>query len=634
MHRQSMPSAAILAALAVFACPASAAVTGSSLKASPAVYRGNCPGTVTFNGSITSNSAGAVRYTFTRSDGATSPTRTLLFRRAGTLKVSTTWTLGGPYFAGWQGLRILSVPGLRDKRANFELKCNPPLNTALGAHGNTDWHIDTANEFLFGTDMAGSLTAPNHAPNAWTKRHIHVGLTNTAKFYNDKTKIASGDDTHATSGIDNAMLFFYAGHGSPTSWDTLGDGGSQSNMLMANIVQGGTLRYYLQCSCDVFAHGPRSCAGGGMDYSCPQNFAGGADSAASRNVFERWGPALTPDLRLACGMSTLAYCHEGNVNKFWDNYNNGGMGVATAFIDGFDDWGVVPLCITTGGANIATTPLYDAHFTNQPNAAGNTHYHIRFAAGTGSAMKPLDIHWIPLEMIRYKVEAAEIHPRLRSVTPEKTVALRAFAGGNAKLRSETASGAVYLQAAAVPPPTSTAIDPREFPQRAASLLRELNWQDGEVGEPVVTQIATASMPIGGSAADIKQAQEGALVTYRRQIDVRGKRIDVLGEGGVMKVHLDNAGSVVAATRVWRKLTPTAVVVKIKPFEEARSEATAKLAKADAYKLDQWKFGYKEAAGNVRQEELPVVYQFAFVPKDRDDAMNTPPRIVEISAEKR
>lgn len=28
---------------------------------------------------------------------------------------------------------------------------NPPLNTAITAHGNTDWHIDTAEEFLFGT---------------------------------------------------------------------------------------------------------------------------------------------------------------------------------------------------------------------------------------------------------------------------------------------------------------------------------------------------------------------------------------------------------------------------------------------------------------------------------------------------
>jgi len=80
---------------------------------------------------------------------------------------------------------------------------NPPLNSAIAAHGNTDWHIDTAEEFLFGTDMAGSSTAANHCPATWTRRHMHVGLTNTAKFYYDSDLASSGDDTDATSGIDD-----------------------------------------------------------------------------------------------------------------------------------------------------------------------------------------------------------------------------------------------------------------------------------------------------------------------------------------------------------------------------------------------------------------------------------------------
>ena len=37
------------------------------LAASPAIYRGDCPGVITFNGSITSNKAGTVKYIFTRS---------------------------------------------------------------------------------------------------------------------------------------------------------------------------------------------------------------------------------------------------------------------------------------------------------------------------------------------------------------------------------------------------------------------------------------------------------------------------------------------------------------------------------------------------------------------------------------
>jgi len=120
---------------------------------------------------------------------------------------------------------------------------NPGLNTAIAAHGNTDWHIDTANEFLFGTDMGGATTASNHCPNSWTRRHIHIGLTNTNHFYYDGDLITSGDDTDTTSGIDTAMLFFYAGHGfPPSSWDTLGNKADVSNVSIGDEPGWGMLR--------------------------------------------------------------------------------------------------------------------------------------------------------------------------------------------------------------------------------------------------------------------------------------------------------------------------------------------------------------------------------------------------------
>src|SRR5260370_33106552 len=67
--------------------------------------------------------------------------------------------------------------------ASLPVMPNPPLNTAVAAHGNTDWHISTANEFLFGTDNSGNATAENHAPNSWTRSHIHIGFTSTFHFY-------------------------------------------------------------------------------------------------------------------------------------------------------------------------------------------------------------------------------------------------------------------------------------------------------------------------------------------------------------------------------------------------------------------------------------------------------------------
>lgn len=605
----------------------------SVLAASPAIYRGDCPGVITFNGSITSNKAGTVKYIFTRSDGATDTiTKTLIFTNPGTKTVKDTWQLGGtslPYVKGWEAIKILSPRSVTSNQATFELRCNPPLNSSLSAHGNTDWHIDTANEFLFGVDMKNNTTASNHAPNGWTKRHMHVGLGSTAKYYYDKTKTSSGDDTNATSGIDKTMLFFYAGHGWPESWDTLGNSASQNFMTLSNVEQGGMLRYYWQCSCEVFAHGPKTCSGASWEYACPQNFSGGADSENMRNVFQRWGPALRSDLRMACGMSTAAYCHEGNVNKVWDNYNNRGMSVADSFIDGFSGGGVVPLCITMGGPNISSTPLYDAKFTNQPNTSGSTHYHILYASGTGSAMKPLEMHVIPKTLPRFKLVAADIHPNLRKdVAP-----LKAFAGGKANVKIESLSGAVNLKAVQHALPTEPVIAERDYLERSKNLIQEIGWHDPNLGEPVVTRLMAASMPIGGKHGDIKQMQKGVLVTYKRQIEVEGKRINVLGAGGVVRIEMSNSGSVLNASRVWRKIERTRDVVQIKSFEEARDEALRKLRNPNAYKLDHWTWGYMEPSGNVKLDALMVVFEFAFVPKNHADMRNNPPRLVRISGEK-
>jgi hypothetical protein len=143
----------------------------------------------------------------------------------------------------------------------------------------------------------------------------------------------------------------------------------------------------------------------------------------------------------------------------------------------------------------------------------------------------------------------------------------------------------------------------------------------------------ASMPIGGKHGDIKQMQKGVLVTYKRQIEVEGKRINVLGAGGVVRIEMSNSGSVLNASRVWRKIERTRDVVQIKSFEEARDEALRKLRNPNAYKLDHWTWGYMEPSGNVKLDALMVVFEFAFVPKNHADMRNNPPRLVRISGEK-
>ena len=69
-------------------------ITNVELRPDTPELSGPCPLNVTFKGVIEASGPGKVQYTFTRSDGATSPTHTLGFTAAGSQTVTTDWTLG------------------------------------------------------------------------------------------------------------------------------------------------------------------------------------------------------------------------------------------------------------------------------------------------------------------------------------------------------------------------------------------------------------------------------------------------------------------------------------------------------------------------------------------------------------
>jgi hypothetical protein len=636
---------ALLGALAVILSPALyAKVTKATLSASPKSWAGDCPKKIVFNGSITVDAPGTVTYVFTRSDGATdTKPKTLKFTAAGTKNVAEeTWTLGGPSLSnpkGWEAIKVTAPNAFESNHANFQISCDPPMGSAKAAHGNTDWHIDTANEFLFGTDMSGTSTAANFAPSGWTKTHIHTGQTNAAHFYNDASVSTPGDDANGTNGIDKPMLFFYAGHGNATTWNALGTNGHQTDTLLGNPAGSGQLRYYWQCSCEVFAHGPRICPGGtDCDYPDPAGWDGSADSSNMRNVFERWGPAIGPDLRMACGVSTLAYCHQGNVNAIWDNFNNKGFSVADSFIDGLGSSTVIPLCITRGGSNIANTPLYDDDFTNNRNAAAETHLHILYAGG--SKTEPPPIKWT-VEMLPKLVKLILVDPIddpvdfRRKITIERDVETFRdiqFAGGAATVRRQATSGAVYLksvaQSRAVGSGPSSADVAR---RRALDFARRVGWLGDDEVTVTTKPLRTASVRDERGAKDIVRGEKGTIVTLRRRIRTGDRLIDVLGQGGRIDVEFAPNGEVLRAARTWRKARPEQREVPVKPFERALEEAQRKLANAEAYKLGEFRFGYKEDAGNVRQRALAVVYEFDFVPRDFGKMLEFPPQRVEVPA---
>lgn len=567
-----------------------------------------------------------------------------------------------PNHTGFQNLELLLRGDGTWALTDFEIldltpliANNPPLNSVKTAHGNTDWHIDTAEEFLFGTGMSGTVTAANHVPSSWTRTHMHIGTTNANHFYHDSGKATPGDDDDATSGIDTTMLFFYAGHGNPTIWNTLGNNSTQSNVHLGNgstwsWSDSNRLRYYWQCSCQVFAHGPRSCTSSTWDYGCPGDFDGSSDSSTMRNVYERWGPALGNNLRMACGASTSAYCHESQTNRIWDNYNNKGYDVADSFIDGLNWWDVVPLCITMGGADVTKSPLYDTAFTNQPNSSGTSYYHIQYLSNFARKAKwPRIVLKIPEFLPVYKMVPMARPPMLEKVefiklNEDLMVSEEEIQARGPTYKVNNKSGAVYM----VGEPKHERSEPlneQAYVEIAAKFLDENGWNEEDVfEEPLGVKRMISSTPVE-KAANLGpfdpqgqvSSQKNIQVIFKRVIKTEEMEFDVLGEGGSMIVQMNNDGSILNASKVWRRIEQDGSnMVKVKSFEEAMEEAKKQVENFDMYELKEgdWAFGYKAASGNVEQDQLSAVYQFQFTPIEPDEKtlLIAPPVMVEIPAQ--
>ena len=523
--------------------------------------------------------------------------------------------------------------------ALFIVSCcpkNPALYSIKTAHGNTDWHIDTAEEFLTGKDMDGNLMAANYCPDTWAKTHMHVGLTNTNVYYYDKDVTPTGKDNDSTNGIDKPMLFFYAGHGKPTDFSTLGNDAYLTNMRLGNCAgsNDGTLRYYWQCSCEVFAHGPKTCAGISAYYACPGDFDGSADSDAMRNVYERWGSIIHSSLRMACGSSTLAYCWETETNKVWDNYNNKGYDVADSFIEGLRryDWNT-PLCITTGGLFVSGTPLFDGTFTNTPNPSG-AYFHIQYLSNFATTAPTFEIVIPELIPIYELIPPPLPDPFRKYKFQEKgdwMYSTDEVKGRGPAVKVNRNSGAVYLFGELRFDEKAKPLEEKEYIRLAERFIEDQGLTEKEISKPAGVRMVIQRVPKEGKRSDLQKFQKNIIVTFKKQITLNGNTVPFVGEGGMISVQLNNDGTLFNASKVWRQIKGVIRTTKAKKYEQAYNEAIAKIREKKAYKLSDWTWGYEEAAGNVKQTELKAVYIFNFLPADPKRSKDYPPMIVKISA---
>jgi hypothetical protein len=305
------------------------------------------------------------------------------------------------------------------------------------------------------------------------------------------------------------------------------------------------------------------------------------------------------------------------------------------FLDGFGEAGqrgVVPLCMTLGGNDITKTPLYDMDFTNAPNTSGTTHYYLMYPSGTQQGNVSLSPAQIPAQLQKYKLMAAAPPPKFRALEkagPPLQITSTLLAGGQAKLERVPQTGALHMDSGQLAEPGIKVLTEKEYIQRAASFLSEQDLAEQQTAEPVVTRYMTASMPVNGQSSEMKQAQAGVSVVYKRVLAMNGVTLEVLGAPGTIRIELNNDGAVLKASKLWRTLEPIGSPVAAKNFEQARSEAVTKLGAAEGYKLDSWKLGYKQES-KEGQDELAPVYQFAFVAVKAHD-MEHPPQLIEIPA---
>jgi len=287
------------------------------------------------------------------------------------------------------------------------------------------------------------------------------------------------------------------------------------------------------------------------------------------------------------------------MNRIWNNYNNNGYDVADSFIDGLrGSSGVVPLCITMGGSDVNATPLCtDNVFTNQPNTSGTSYYHIQYLSHFASTPR-----WVaPVLIIPELLPIFEIRP-----VPPK-----------------------YFRGELKPIVEGPILEEEEYIRHAWDFIEEQDWAEKNFAEPMGVRFMIARASAEGKQEDLQQFQKNVIVTFKRQIDVDGMLVNVLGEGGMMAVQMNNDGSVLNASKVWREIVDVKQEARVKTYDEAYEEALEQTKAPQAYELDHWTWGYKEAAGNVEQTELRIAFRFWFVPVDPETLLEYPPQMVEV-----
>jgi hypothetical protein len=505
-------------------------------------------------------------------------------------------------------------------------------------------------------DMAEEFLKRAPFPNVG-KNPLHEGLCYAEPFYHDAALDPAGKDTDPVNGVDTATLFFNASHGTPETWLAMPHGrdpmmcpqsASETHVVDPKKMKlgngqgtGDGLRYFWQCASNVFAHGPRQCPGGAPDFGCPEGFDGTQDTVIARNVYERWGGMLAPGLRMACGFSTAAYCQSDDIRRVWDLYDRStnGYAIADAYIEGFRQGhaGTVPLCITLGSASAERMPLLDEAFSVSPNLYGASHYHVQYPvpfASSPQAGKPSETGaplWAPIYGLK-PMPLPATYSKLAFERQDGMLVSGDLEGATGfSVRVRPASGALFLSGKMDFDPNVLTLKEDQYLDRASRFLRE--WGLAEAAaKPEGVRMMLESVPVNNRTYDLTRRQKSVFITFRRHVELEGKTVPVVGDGGLIRLQMNNDGSIARAAKTWREITGVRKIARVKPYETAYGEALQQVATPALYKLDGWLWGYREYEGAAEQKDLKIVYLFSFIPKGNDPVLQVSPVEVEIDAQ--
>lgn len=251
--------------------------------------------------------------------------------------------------------------------------CDPKTPCVAAAYGDYDDFSCAVRAFLDAVPAAYSTR--------WVQQFHQSRDSNVPPYFYPSA--SGGSDMTSPDGVNSGpVLFMDIAHGCRTKFDAQGPKCLAHSLSLAHDPS--TLRYFWQCSCNVFQHGSAPPADRSAGSLHPESFQGSwedDDSPDQPNAWARWRPSLmNSGLRMACGGSTPVSCSCEHLQSIWF-YKALGFDVGTSFLLGLVENNVEPVCLTRSGSDPSKSPLNDQEFSTdpQPPIAGQAYLYLEEA---------------------------------------------------------------------------------------------------------------------------------------------------------------------------------------------------------------------------------------------------------------